>query len=75
MSSGAAWPDSYLVSSTQESIYSLIEPGDAPNSWWMIKMEGTQGSGNGVQMPQGSSALSSTNLAVIEDWINDGAWQ
>ena len=27
----------------------------------------------GVQMPKGEAALSSTDVALIEDWINDGA--
>ena len=75
LSSGDSWAAMYLVPSTQESSYNMLEPFDAANSWLMIKLEGTQGSGNGVQMPQGSSALSAGDLSTIEDWINDGAWR
>ena len=65
----------YRVPSTQDSSYDMIAPGDALNSWLQIKMEGTQGSGNGSQMPKGSSALSSGDRSTVEDWIDDGAWR
>jgi hypothetical protein len=75
LASGNAWDSLYLVSSTQSGSDDLVAPGDAANSWLFIKVEGTQGSGNGVQMPDGSSALSSSDQNKIEDWINDGAWK
>ena len=75
LSSGEAWAAMYRVPSTQDSSYDMIAPGDALNSWLQIKMEGTQGSGNGSQMPKGSSALSSGDRSTVADWIDDGAWR
>ena len=75
LSSGEAWAAMYLVPSTQDSSYDMVAPGDATNSWLQIKLEGTQGGGNGSQMPIGGSALSSSDLSIVEDWIDDGAWR
>ena len=58
-----------------DSSYDMVAPGDATNSWLQIKLEGTQGGGNGSQMPIGGSALSSSDLSIVEDWIDDGAWR
>ena len=63
------------VSSGQNPSYALVEPFDESNSWLVIKIEGNQGSGNGGQMPKGSSALPTADITAIQDWINDGAWR
>jgi hypothetical protein len=75
LASGNAWDATYLVSSIQSSSDYLVDPADSSNSWLAIKIEGTQGSGNGVQMPKGTSALSNTDIQTITDWIDDGAWK
>ena len=47
--------------------------GDAANSYLVKKLEGTQGSGNGQQMPQVGSPLDNTDLTNIKNWIDTGA--
>ena len=47
--------------------------GDAANSYLVKKLEGTQGAGNGVQMPRTSTALDNIDLTNIKNWINTGA--
>jgi hypothetical protein len=74
-SSGNAWDSSYLVNSSHNSSYNIVEPGDADNSWMIIKLEGDQGSGNGDQMPKGGTPLSKADIDTIRDWIDDGAWK
>lgn len=51
-----------------------IEPFNPAQSYLWHKINGTQGSvgGSGVQMPQGGS-LTATEIAIIEQWIDDGA--
>jgi len=75
LSSGNAWDFMYTVTSSQDSSYDIAEPFDSANSWLTIKLEGTQGGGNGVQMPDGAPALSTADIQTITDWIDDGAWK
>ena len=75
LASGNAWDATYLVSSIQSSSDYLVDPADSSNSWLTIKIEGTQGSGNGDQMPKSAPALSNTDIQTITDWIDDGAWK
>ena len=46
-------------------------PGDAANSYLVIKLEGTQSVGS--RMPIGGSALDNIDLTNIKNWINNGA--
>ncbi|MEO1272757.1 MAG: hypothetical protein AAFX99_32110 [Myxococcota bacterium] len=49
----------------------LIEPGDSDNSFLIQKLEGTQGAGNGSQMPRGRAPMSSEDIALIRDFIDN----
>lgn len=48
-----------------------VEPGSPGTSYLIDKLEGTQASGS--RMPQGQSPLSADTIAVIRQWIADGA--
>ena len=48
-----------------------ITPGDPSLSYLFQKISGTQCAGG--TMPQGSGSVSSSDIDVIEDWINQGA--
>ena len=72
---------SLTSSSTQINVASIdlpsmdqIEPGDKANSYIWHKINGTQASvgGAGLDMPKYSS-LSSAELTLIGDWIDEGA--
>jgi hypothetical protein len=62
------------AAATEASI-DRVEPGDAPDSYLMHKLDGTQGSvgGSGSQMPLGGSALSAAVREGVRGWINTGA--
>lgn len=47
-----------------------VTPGDAANSYLIMKLEGT---GSGEIMPLNAAPLSATDLNNIKDWINAGA--
>ena len=47
----------------------LVEPGDAQNSYLVIKVEGRAGS----RMPVGGAALTSNQIQTIRNWIDTGA--
>ncbi len=48
-----------------------VKPGDAVNSYLMIKLEGRQRSG--AAMPIGGRSLDAAELQTIRDWIDRGA--
>lgn len=48
-----------------------VAPGDADNSFLVQKLEGTSGIGD--QMPLNRTPLSEEQVAVIRQWINEGA--
>jgi hypothetical protein len=54
-----------------------VEPCLTGDSYLWHKLNGTQSSvgGSGGQMPNGSPALSASDLSKIETWINEGAPQ
>ena len=61
------------VTSAQNGALQRVDPGDPNNSYLIQKLEGTQAVGG--QMPLGSSALPAADVAVIRQWITDGALQ
>lgn len=50
-----------------------VDPGDALNSYLLIKVAGTPPLGLGSQMPLFADPLTESDVATIRDWINDGA--
>ncbi len=59
------------VGSIQEPSLSRVEATDPDNSYLIQKLEGTAETGR--QMPRGSPALDPSVIAVIREWISDGA--
>jgi hypothetical protein len=59
------------IASEQEPSLLRVEPGDPDNSYLIRKLEGTAGSGE--QMPLDGAPLSQSEIAVIRQWISDGA--
>ncbi len=50
-----------------------VDPGNANNSFLLIKVAGTPPVGFGVQMPSFQPPLSETEVETIRNWINGGA--
>ncbi|MBP7147483.1 MAG: hypothetical protein KBD01_08055 [Acidobacteria bacterium] len=63
------------VASAQAPGVLRVAPGDADASYLVHKLEGTQGSvgGEGERMPSGAEPLPDAAIAVIREWIDDGA--
>ena len=63
------------VGSTGAVGVNLVEPGDSANSYLLAKLRGTQVDlgGTGAQMPFGLDPLAEADLALIEQWIDEGA--
>ncbi|MFA5941841.1 MAG: hypothetical protein WC809_21030 [Sinimarinibacterium sp.] len=59
------------VASRQAPSLRRVEPGSPDTSYLIDKLEGTQTSGD--RMPQGQASLSADTIAVIRQWIADGA--
>lgn len=59
------------VKSLNEPEYMLVNPGDAENSYIVIKLEGRQSVG--AQMPRGSGPLPDEAIQTIKNWIDQGA--
>lgn len=59
------------VQSRQVPALRRVEPGSPDTSYLIDKLEGTQTSGD--RMPQGQAPLSADTIAVIRQWIADGA--
>lgn len=59
------------VKSLNEPEYMLVNPGDADNSYIVIKLEGRQTVG--AQMPRGSGPLPDETIETIKNWIDQGA--
>jgi hypothetical protein len=81
---GATAPENLMLSDTQTSYDNLVNvrateypvlfrvsPGDPDNSYLIHKLEGTQEMG--AQMPKGETPLSPETIAVIRQWIANGA--
>lgn len=60
------------VEATSEP-FQRVDPGDAENSYLVIKLEGRQSVG--ARMPETGSPLDSIALTNIRNWINRGAQQ
>jgi len=58
------------VQATAEA-FQLVAPGDAQNSYLVIKIEGRQSQGG--QMPRGANPLDGIDQANIRNWIDNGA--
>lgn len=69
--SGQAYSNLVNVNSTQEPNRVRVIPGDAANSYLVIKIEGNQTVG--ARMPNGRSPLSSVQIQNIKNWIGRGA--
>ena len=70
--SGSSYGELVNVPATSES-FDRVEPGDAQNSYLVIKIEGRQSVGS--RMPQSGSPLDSIDVTNIRNWINRGAEQ
>lgn len=68
---GQAYNNIVNVNSTQDPSKKRVEPGNADNSYLVIKIEGRQTTGG--RMPLGGGALSNTQIQNIKNWINRGA--
>ncbi|MDC0720522.1 hypothetical protein [Nannocystis bainbridge] len=65
------------VDSTQAAGFKRIAPGDAAASYFLAKLKGTSGdgpfNGNPAQMPKGGPPLAADKIALVEQWIDEGA--
>jgi hypothetical protein len=68
---GQAYANIVNVDSTQDPTKKRVLPGDASNSYLVIKIEGNQTEGD--RMPQGRSPLSSVRINNIKNWVDRGA--
>jgi hypothetical protein len=68
---GEAYADLVDVKSMNEPEYMRVEPGDAENSYLIIKLESRQTAG--AQMPRGRAPLSEETIQTIRNWIKQGA--
>jgi hypothetical protein len=59
------------VASVQEPALLRVDPGNPNDSYLIRKLEGTASTGG--QMPLGGTPLSAADIAVIRQWISDGA--
>lgn len=59
------------VSSAEVSSLKRVAPGDADNSYLIQKLEGHQSVG--ARMPLGGPYLDAATIALIRQWINNGA--
>ncbi len=72
LSQGQAYANIVDVDSTQDPSKKRVAPGDAVNSYLVIKIEQTNPP-VGTRMPQGRSPLSSVRIQNIKNWVNRGA--
>ena len=70
-SAAASFDNLVGVASVQQSGLSRVAPGDPDNSYLVQKLEGTAAVGS--RMPQGGPFLEAGTIAVIRQWIADGA--
>ncbi len=59
------------ITSSQDPTRERVDPGDAQNSYLVIKIEGRQSVGS--RMPLGRSPLSAREIGTIRNWIGLGA--
>jgi len=68
---GAARSNLVGVTSTGDPTQTRVIPGDAQNSYIVMKLEGRQTAGS--RMPLGGAPLDNVDLTNIKNWINKGA--
>ncbi len=68
---GQAYANIVNVDSTQDPTKKRVLPGDASNSYLVIKIEGNQNVG--TRMPQTGGTLSSVRINNIKNWVDRGA--
>ncbi len=68
---GPSYENLVNIPSTQEPNRMRVLPGDAANSYLIIKIEGNQTIG--TFMPQGREILDEVYIQNIKNWINRGA--
>ena len=76
LSTGRTFSNVVNVASNQLPTMDRVEPGQPDSSYLVHKIQGThltQVPGSGVQMPQGRSPLSQTQIDLIRSWISAGA--
>lgn len=69
-SASANYAELVSVQATSEN-FLRVEPGNATDSYIVIKLEGRQSVGG--QMPLNGAALDNIDLTNIKNWINNGA--
>ena len=67
---GNAYGELVGVTATESGL-KRVEAGDAAASYLVVKVEGTQTTGD--QMPLGGQPLDATDLQNIKNWVNQGA--
>ncbi len=67
----AAYGELVNVAAEGEPSKTRVIPGDAQNSYLVIKLEGRQSFGS--QMPEGGAPLDNIDLSNIRNWITQGA--
>jgi len=72
LSAGASASNILGVPSAENALLLLVEPFDAANSYLYRKVSGI-GAIEGDPMPADGTVLSGSQIALIEDWINQGA--
>lgn len=75
LAEGEAYDNIVGVESTEAAGLNRIEAFDPDNSYLIHKLEGTQESvgGSGARMPKNSSALTDEQIAILREWITNGA--
>ena len=71
LTAGNAFANLVNVRSVQAAL-NLVTPGDAENSYLIHKLDGRAGI-VGAQMPRGGPSLTTAQIDVIREWINNGA--
>jgi hypothetical protein len=67
----AAYGELVNVAAEGEPSKTRVIPGDAQNSYLVIKLEGRQSFGS--QMPEGGTPLDNIDLSNVRNWITQGA--
>ncbi|MEZ4699596.1 MAG: hypothetical protein R2834_04645 [Rhodothermales bacterium] len=71
LSAGQAYANIVNVPSNENPQMNRITPNDPDNSYLFLKISGTNISGS--RMPLGGSPLSDDKIAMVREWIEDGA--
>lgn len=72
LSAGNARGNLVSIESTEVPDFLRVDPGNADESYLIMKLEGDSRI-SGSRMPLGRSPLSSSQIAVIRTWIDEGA--